>query len=138
MSDREESEIINYDTASAEEVSYDDEIVVEEIPEPESLHYYFIATVKIIFIREGRPRERTVNVLMDLLVPFITQNTLNDMNRIAAGKVVREGNVDENDIKEAITMSISPLGHMPPSTFRDMKLDTKVHRVNPETGETIQ
>lgn len=93
-------------------------ITEPEEQEQEPLHFYMIAAVKVLFVRGGANKERTVNVLMDLMVPYVSQQTLNDINKAAAGRVMKENNVKAEDIRGAIIMNISPLGEMTPSTFR--------------------
>lgn len=86
---------------------------------PDPAHLYFIAAVKIVYTRNGANKERTVNVLLDLLVPYITQQTLHDLNKAAAGRVMEEGNIKAEDILGAVVMNISPLGEMTPTQFRN-------------------
>lgn len=95
------------------------ETVTEAEVIPEQPHLYIIAAVKVIYVRNGAVKERTVNVLLDLLVPYITQQTLNDMNKAAAGRVMEEGNVKAEDIRGAVIMNISSLGEMTPEQFRN-------------------
>ena len=101
-----------------------EESLAETVTEPEEVtperpHLYIIAAVKVIYVRNGAVKERTVNVLLDLLVPYITQQTLNDMNKAAAGRVMEEGNVKAEDIRGAVVMNISSLGEMTPEQFRN-------------------
>ena len=86
---------------------------------PEDQHVYYIATVKVVFMRKDKPRERTVNVLLDLVVPYISQATLNDVNRAAVGRVMSENEVPGDQIREVVIMNISLLGLMTPSTFKN-------------------
>lgn len=101
-----------------------EESLAETVTEPEEViperpHLYIIAAVKVIYVRDGAVKERTVNVLLDLLVPFITRQTLNDVNKAAAGRVMEEGNVKDEDIRGAVIMNISSLGEMTPEQFRN-------------------
>lgn len=94
------------------------ETVTEAEVIPEQPHLYIIAAVKVIYIRNGSVKERTVNVLLDLLVPFITRQTLNDVNKAAAGRVMEEGNIKDEDIRGVVILNISSLGEMTPEQFR--------------------
>lgn len=102
----------------------------DEFPEPqedgdaqtgdmEPFRFFFIAAVKVLWVRDKKPKERTVNVMLNLVVPYITQNTLNDINRAACGRVMAENKVPGEDIREAIVMNVSILGQMTERTFRE-------------------
>ena len=91
--------------------------VQEEAPEP--YRFYFIAAVKVLWVREGKGKERTVNVMINLSVPYITQNTLNDINRAACGRVMSENKVPGEDVREAIVLGVSMLGQMTDTVFRE-------------------
>lgn len=87
--------------------------------EAEQGRFYYLAAVKIVYLRDAKPKEKTVNVLLDLAYPHINQKTLNDINRAACGRIMKEANVEGENIREAIVMNISFLGHMTPEIFRD-------------------
>lgn len=91
--------------------------VQEDAPEP--YRFYFIAAVKVLWVREGKGKERTVNVMINLSVPYITQNTLNDINRAACGRVMSENKVPGEDVREAIVLGVSMLGQMTDTVFRE-------------------
>lgn len=91
---------------------------VQEAP-PEPFRFYFIAAVKVLWVREGKGKERTLNVMINLSVPYITQNTLNDINRAACGRVMSENKVPGEDVREAIVLGVSLLGQMTDTVFRE-------------------
>lgn len=112
------TEFENDSTEDHIEESLAETVTEPEEETPEQPHLFIIATVKVIYVRNGAVKERTVNVLLDLLVPYITQQTLNDMNKAAAGRVMEEGNIKAEDIRGAVIMNISSLGEMTPEQFR--------------------
>lgn len=111
---------------SAQDIDQEKEAPAPEPEQAEMPHFYFIAAVKVVYIREGKLKERTVNVLMDLIVPYINQNTMNDINRAACGRVMGENKVNGEDIREAVIMSISLLGQMTPTEFRQTPIESLV------------
>lgn len=98
-------------------------------PELEQPHYYYLAAVKILYVRDERVKERTVNVVINLNAPAITQTVITNINNSAAQRVARENEVDENDIHDAIIMSVSFIGAMPPTMFNNANSDQTIeHR----------
>lgn len=97
-------------------------VVPFEQPEDDPM-FYFSAVVKVLYVRDGAPKERTVNVLVSLANPYITQKVNANISRAALNQVMQANNVTVDDLRETLLLNISLLGHMPPSIFNDMPED---------------
>lgn len=98
------------DTDSNEEISLP-QVVEEpeqEIP-AEPVKFFFMAAVRVIYIREEKVKEKSVNILLELSDPNIVKATLNDLNQAAANRVVNEGQLPPDSVREIIVMGIWPL-----------------------------
>lgn len=84
----------------------------------QSVHFYFIAAVRVAYVREDRLKERSVNILLDLMVPYVSQQTLADINRASANRIIEEMGIQINDIQDIVIQGISSLGAMTPEEFR--------------------
>lgn len=111
----------------------------DDVPEPqqesdipdegqpqEPYRFFFLAAVRVLWVRDGKGKERTVNVLLNLAVPYISQNTMNDINRAACGRVMKENNVKGEDVREAIIMGLSILGQMTETMFNEQIMPTEI------------
>lgn len=93
--------------------------IVKTDEKEEQPQFYFSATVKVLFVRDDRGRERTVNVNAALPAPYITRSIMNDISRAACRRVIEENKIEQDDLRETVIMNISLLGHMLPSMFHD-------------------
>lgn len=87
-------------------------------PEKEEERHYFLAAIKVGYLRKDKPKEKTVNVMLDTPYPFVTQSALQDFTRGACQQVIENINAKPEDLREAVILSISHLGRMLPSIFK--------------------
>mgnify|MGYP000253437875 CR=1 FL=1 len=112
----------------------EDDFGQQDAPEVEvrfQPHFYFLAAVRVAYLREERLKERSVNILLDLQVPYVSQQTLADINRAAATRIIDEMAIQLNDIQDIVIQSVSSLGAMTPEEFRGTA-DNTVSKVDLE------
>ena len=111
-----------WDSASAEDTEPRAQTITEtEAPEPaqEPIRYFFMAAVKVVFVREDKAREKTVNVLMDLGEPNIVRKTINDINRSAMKRVISETGITAEDIRDSIILNVWPMAACTATYFHE-------------------
>lgn len=77
--------------------------------EVEPNKFFFMGAVKVIYLREDKVKEKTVNVLIELADSNIIKSTLNDLNQAAANRVINEGQLPSDAVKDIVTLGIWPL-----------------------------
>lgn len=102
---------------SQDDMGQQDQEILEPVMETPP-HFFFIAAVRVAYQRDGKLKERSVNILLDLIVPHITQQTLTDINRAAANRIVEDMKVEFDSIQDIVIQGISSLGMMTPDEFR--------------------
>lgn len=111
----------NNEVDSTEEIAVTnkaDEVEQAEVVEA-PLWFFFLATVKIVYTRDERLKERTLNNLVKLSKPVVTQKTIKQINLAAARQVATLLELQDDAIKEAIVLNISFLGQMTEAEYLD-------------------
>lgn len=86
-------------------------------PEPVDVRFYYIACLTALYVRDGKLKQRLLNIRLDLNAPQVNLQALNQCNMAAIGRVMQELNLKQEDIKDIVLNSISFLGAMTPETF---------------------
>lgn len=82
--------------------------------------YHFLGVVNVIYMREDAPKQRTVNVLVNVDNPNLSKQTLQGINEAAVRRVAIENGVTAEDIRDVVILNIVLLGCMPDDVFHQM------------------
>lgn len=84
---------------------------------------FFMASALAIYERDDEIKQRNLNVLLQSSTPSITKDDLQTLNRTVMQRLNAESDVQPDQIKDVIFMSISFLGAMPPEEFHGQSAD---------------
>jgi hypothetical protein len=86
-------------------------------------HYYVVAAL-LTFIREGKPRQRHMNVVLELHRKAITASVLDNARSAFLQRLADETQVSGTDVNDITFLSFSYLGTMRPEDFYDTQKST--------------
>lgn len=79
--------------------------------------YFFIVAVLAIYEKEGAPKQRHLNVILELPIPVITKKDLGTIQKQAMARLHAENGVTPDLMRDVVVLSINPLGSMPVEMF---------------------
>ena len=82
-----------------------------------SKSHFFLAAVKVIYTKDEVFKERTLNVLLELETPEITQQVLRETHNAALSRLETETGIPKTDVKDTVFENFPYLGHMKPEAF---------------------
>lgn len=85
--------------------------------EPEQPMFFFMIAAQVSFIKDNAPRQRYMNIMLELGDPAITKQVLNHAHHTALSRMHNESEVPAEDVKDVVFLNISLLGHMTPTEF---------------------
>lgn len=88
--------------------------------------HFFMATLLVSYIRDGEPKQRYMNSLLQLEKKDITYDVLNNTRIACLQRLHDESGVPTEDVKDFITVNFTHLGHMTEDEFHGR--DPKVKR----------
>ena len=83
----------------------------------EQKFYYSMACMLMFYTKDDVAKQRHINVLVEAEGPNLHKTHLAQMQRTALTRIKTENDVDPSDVKDAVIVSMSPLGHMTNTEF---------------------
>ena len=83
--------------------------------------HYYIAAAMITYVRDDQPRQRHMNVVMELPRKLITSSALNNARSAMLQRLADEVGDSFGGAKDLVFLSFSYLGHAKPDEFYDLK-----------------
>lgn len=115
------------------EVNPEPEMVEES---PDQTWFYYIANIKIYYLRDKRLKERNVNILITLAHPRVNYQAIRSAQQSAMGRIRQENKVEVKDMKDAVIESVSFLGEM--TTAQWEATENLVGLGGKEEGESME
>lgn len=85
----------------------------------ESPKFFFSVAGLLTYVKEELPKQRHLNILLELDAPQLTKASLNNVYRAALQRLKAENDVDAEHVKDFVILNVSLLGHMLPTEFHD-------------------
>lgn len=79
--------------------------------------HIYIATGLIGYVRDGEPKQRHMNIMVQREDKKITYETINTIRMSCIQRLHDENKVAPEDVKDFVILNISYLGHMAQSEF---------------------
>lgn len=81
-------------------------------------NHYYMATALVGFIRDGQPKQRYMNIVMQSANRQINAAAINDARLALITRLNQEIEIQVSDIKDFVFLSFSYLGHMSEKEFQ--------------------
>lgn len=82
--------------------------------------FYFSCAILAFYKKDDQPRQRHLNVLIELPTNKITQSALQEISRKAMERVQVENDAAPSDMLDVVILTISSLGGMTRNEFHDI------------------
>jgi hypothetical protein len=88
------------------------------LPNPEQQQkIFFTVACLITYLREEAPKQRHLNILLELEDPNITSKVMQNVHRAALERLKKENDVPPEQVRDFVILGISLLGQMTPEEF---------------------
>lgn len=94
---------------------------------PQHRMHYYLVSANIHFVKDGKPKQKPYNMVMQTLEKKITASALNSSRQAMFQRLFMEDDIPQEDIKNIIFNSFSHLGFMTEKEFEDMPEDKTAH-----------
>lgn len=85
------------------------------------IKYFFMVGAQAVYYRGEDQRKRSLNLLLELNTPHITQSALENLNTQIIKRVSAETEVAPTDVKDILLLSIAHLASCTSEQFHDVK-----------------
>lgn len=96
---------------------------------------HYVASILVMYDRDGSPKQRHLNVLFEAASPHITKSDLSQINQAALRRVCTENKVEVSDIKDTVILNLVLLSILPSAVFHGEPLDEQEASPEPSTEE---
>lgn len=83
--------------------------------------HYYMATVLIIYERDGAPKQKHMNMVIQVPRKLLTTSSLNNVRMTALQRLAEETGVTAEDVRDLIFLGFTYLGNAKPADFYDME-----------------
>lgn len=80
-------------------------------------YVYFMAAVRVIYMRDEALKERDLNVLLEMPSMDILKKDLATIQQAAMERLKMENDVTPDMVKDAVILNVMPLAHATPAVF---------------------
>ena len=90
----------------------------EKVRTPKSQKFYYsMACMLMFYVKDDTNKQRHLNVLVESEGPNLHKTHLAQMQRTALSRLKTENDIDPDAVKDAVIVSMSPLGFMTNEEF---------------------
>ncbi len=83
----------------------------------EPASFFFMNTVLVVYEKDETPRQRTMNILLEVSEPSITKSGLGEIQKNAMQRIHEENGVDSDMLRDVVITNTCLLGHMTQEEF---------------------